>query len=617
MDNGKLLQEINQSYKAAKRLVEPLIERRRRNLELYTGFNPYSNVENSDNIKIHVPYVKTLFDGVFPLLTNKMPISKVTARDSEKSFVAAKFMDRLINYTFDVNKFEEKYMMTRKESMIGGDAYTLVIWSSDPDKNYPVMIHLNSDEVYPHPNKLDIDDEWPIYIKREMTKKQMKETGWNKGIITSLGKSKLGNKSYRREQLKKLGLYDSATMKDENPKDDLYEVVMRYGMMDFKDDEDGTRKMGLVVAANEEKIINTDAVMENLQPFESPYLNNVMPIAHLQYDKLPHSFFSMSFIDPISDMQIELNDLENMKRANYYRRNNPPIIVDRDGDVDLSTLSFKTGLPWLVTGGAKNIEPYILPDLAPSIENQQHMVRQTMQNVTGANDMLNVSPDTLNKASGMTATQSSIMNESTKVHFRPQAVYEDKYIEKIGKLLINLWQDKKFFNEEIALAISDEEGQNEIKFIKNEMIQGDLDFVVKSASGIAQSDNALLNQAVQIKELYMQDQSKDLTEVDKRIFDKSGFDYNKIQKPKMGMLPELTSRLKRLIFLTNQQNFKTLPQNEQSKVYDQIEIIKGMIQELQSKVQSETAEKTPLQQEQPMQPQSAGQPSIMPQGVGQ
>lgn len=613
MNNEKLLRETKTSYEAAKELYESLVNRRKWFLDLYTGYDTKFKVENKDNITAHVPYVKTLFDGVFPLLTAKLPISKVSARDSDKKYVSAKLMDRLIDYTFDVNQFEKKYMMIKKESMLAADAFVMVIWSPDPEKNYPLILHINTDDVIPHGVKLDIDDEWPIFIRRELTKAQMKEFGWDKGTISSLGKSKLQDKSYRKQQLKKLGLSDASTQKEDEEKDDLYEVVMRFGIMDFK----GESKMGLVVMANGEKIINTKPVRDDLEPFQSPYANNVMPIAHLPYDPLPHSFFSQGFIDPIAKDQVELNDLENMKRSNYYRRNNPPIIVDPDGEVDLATLKFATGLPWLVKGGSKNVEPYILPDLAPSIYNDQQMIMKRMQNVTGSSDYLNPTPETMTKGN-KSAAHANIMNENTKMRYRPQAVFEDRFMEKIGKLLINLWQDKNFFNEEIALAMVDEEGQSAVQLIEHSMIMGDLDFVVTSASSIAQSDTAILNTAVQIKELFAQDQTKDMTEVDRTIIEKAGFDPNKVIKPKVGMLPEITSRLNRWIAYAKNPNFSKLSAQEQAKVQARIQDLMAIVKSLQAeamKRQGSEQSQQGAQQEgsqpgsgQPPQQQPGGQP---------
>ncbi len=613
MNNEKLLLEFKDSYQAAKELGQSLIARRKFNLDLYTGYDPKFNVENIDNISAHVPYVKTLFDNVFPLLTAKLPISKVTARNTSKNYTAAKLMDRLINYTFDVNQFEKKYMMIKKESMLAGDAFAMVIWSPEPEKNYPLIIHINADNVYPHPSKLDIDDEWPMFIGREMTKRQMIDMGWNKEAIKKLSSSKLGDQSYRKKQLAKLGLSNATEeSSSENKKDDLYEVAIRWGMMSLVKSDEAPQKMGMVVVANDEAIINTDPLSDKLQTFESPYLNNVMPLAHLGYDPIPHTFFCQSFIDPVAKDQVELNDLENMKRSNYYRRNNPPLAVDLDAQADLSTLKFLTAIPWVLKGGAKSVQMMLLPDLAPAIGNDQRMIMSRMQNVTGASDYLNPSPETIQKGSGKSATHAAIMNENTKMRFRPQAVYEDRFMEKIGKLLINMWQDKKFFNEEVALGIEDDEGSSEIALIKNGMVQGDLDFVTTSASSVAQSDSAVMTTAVQIKELFAQDPGKDMTEVDRVILDKAGFDPNKIMKPKVGMLPELVARLKQWMFVKNQPEFEHMPTGEKTKILNRIDILTTQIKELQSKIQQDQPQQQPGQ---PGQPQQPGAPA--PGGQGQ
>lgn len=602
MDKSRLLTEVKAEYKASRSLIEPLITRREFERELYTGVNIKSNIENADNLRCHVPYTKTLFDNIFPILTAKMPISKVSPRNTSEAFTAAKLMDRLIDYTFDVNQYEKKYMMTKKEAMLSGDAFTYVPWSSDPDKNYPLLISLNSNDVSPHPNKLDIDDEWPIYIRREMTKRQMKEMAWNKEAINSLSESKLGNKSYRRKQLDILGIAP-ATDKDGNPKDDLYEVCIRWGMMSFGKGDDKEQKMGMVVVANNEKIINTDPVREDLEPFESPYENNVMPIAHLQYDPMPNSFFAMSFITPIAKDQVELNDLENMKRSNYYRRNNPPIVLDADSDVDLATLKFLAGMPWRIKGGIDAIKMMELPDIASLITEDQKIIMQRMQNATGVSDFLNPSPDIIQKG-GKSATHAAIMNENTKMRFRPQATSEDRYIEKIGKLLINMWQDKNFFNEKVALALVDNEGTSEITEIQHDMVQGELDFVVSSASSVAQSDQAILAMAVQLRELYADDPSKDMAEVDKVIIDKSGFDPYKIIKPKVAMLPELVAQLKKWTYVKNSPTWASLPMVEKTRVLDHIDMLGGLIKQLQKTAQQENPQ--PQQQQQPPQ---QGQPN--------
>jgi len=594
MTHKKLIAEINRQFKASRSLLQPLIERRNRGLELYTGFFAVDQIENADGIRENVPYLTTLVDNTLPILTQTLPQSKVSPR-SPKSFAPAKLMDSMISYTFDANDFQEKFVVDELESMLCGDHISKVIWNPNPLKNYPLITSIDINNISSHPAKLELDDEFPLYLKREMTKKQMKEeTNWDHDAIDSLGESKLGDKSYRMEQMKKLGLPPEKSKNGgkEDEEWNLYEVVERWGMMDFMG---GERKMGCVIVANGEHILNPHPYFDDLEPFESPFANNVMPFAKLSYKKLPNTFWAMSFIDPITSQQIELNDLEAMKKSNYIRRNNPPIKVDKYAEVDLSSLKFMAGLPWIVNG-VNNLEPFILPDLAPSIEGQQMMIRRTMQNVTGATDILMTIPEQTGAKGGgahkvQSAAHAQLLQESIKMRFMPQAMNIDRYIERIGKLLINLWQDKRYWigmeGNKIALAIADDEGNNSLTDITNEMIQGELDFVVTSASSIAQSNQALATQAANLLQLFSQDPSLDMTSVKKAVFEYSGYDFNKIQKSKASYLPQLTQKLQQLNLVANQPNFKTMPPLEQQKVIQAITQLKQQIQMIQQQSQGQ------------------------------
>lgn len=581
MTKRKLVSEVKNQFKASRELYEQVNTRRDFNLELYTGFYPHNRTENVDGLKIHVPYTKTLLDNTLPMLVAKLPISKSSPR-SQKFYTAAKFMDNLIDFTFDVNNFTLKFPLNQKESMLAGDHFDKVVWNPDPEKNYPLITPIDVKNITTHVNKLDLEDDWPLFVSREMTKKQMKEeTGWDKDAIDTLGESKLGDKSYRREQLKKLGMSPGQQKKDpEKPDDDLYEVIERWGMMDFKG---GKRKMGVVVVANDEVILNPKPLYDGLEEFESSSANNVLPFAHLPYDPIPNSFLSMSFIDPIATMQVELNDLEGLKKSNYIRRNNPPLKVSRNANVDLTKLKFMAGLPWL-TDDINGIDPFILPDLAQSIELQQTLIRRTMQNVTGASDILMTAPET--QPQGLHRVQSAahaqILQESIKMRFTTQAQLIDRYVERIGKLLINLWQDKRFWSgmNKVSVAIGDDEGTKSLTDITNEMVQGELDFVVTAASSLAQSNQAKVTSAVNFIQMFGQDPTLNMEPLKRIAFDEAGFDYNSVVKPKASYLPVLQQKLEQLITITKDPKFKLMPTVEQQKVVQQIQMISQQIKQL-------------------------------------
>lgn len=624
MTKKKLITEVRQQFQASRVLVQPLIDRRNYNLNLYTAFSAVQNTENADNIKEFIPYTATLLDNTLPLLVAQLPQSKVSPRNTQKDFTASKLMDQLITFTFDSNDFHEEFPLAVQEAMLSGDHFTKVMWNPNPDKNYPLLTFIDSNNVSVHAAKLTIDDDYPLFIRREMTKQQMREeTNWDDDAINSLTDSNLKDMAYRKKQMQKLGLppeIQKGSLDGQEEKWNLYEVVERWGMMEFKEDE---RKMGYVVVANGKTLLNPEPFFDDLEPYESPFANNVMPFAHLPYKRIPNSFFSLSFVDPIVQQQVEMNDLEAMKKSNYIRRNNPPIKILRSANVDLKSAKFLAGMPWS-TDDMNGIEPMMLEDLSVSIENTQMMLRRTMMNVTGATDILMQSPDKQGSGGGgkhsvQSAAHAQLLQESIKSRFTLQAQNIDRYIERIGKLLINLWQDKRYWvgmkGGKVALAIADDEGRNAITEVTNKDIQGELDFIVTSASSIAKSQAAQATQAANLFQLFIASpmaQSMNFEPLVRDIFEKSGYDYNEIQKPKASNIPAMNDKLQQLIALTQEPNFKQAPRVEQLKVIQQIQSLKQQIQQLSQ----QGGQQQPGQPGNPQQPQQsmAGQ-QLQPQAV--
>ena len=559
-----ILEKYKAYWKSAQEYARPIWDKRNNNFALYVG----SRKKKAKSIANYsVPYVATLVDNVHPLLTQKLPMSSVISRN-EKDRDAAKLMNELLKYTFDVNNFEFTFLQTNKESMIYDTGWNKVCWKYGDNVDQASIIPLNTFDIYAHPNKTTLDDDWPIMIRAEMTKEQMKAEGWDEEAINSLGDSKLQTIDYRKQQLQLLGYTEKEI--NEDKKDDLYEVVEIWGNTEF---ESG-KKMACVVIANNEKIINTKQYKDK-ELYESPYNHGKIPLAYLPYNPFPHILLGEGFVTPIASLQEELNSLENEKVNNYRRRNNPPLKVRRRGEVDLSTLKFVTSLPWVVNE-IDDITMMSVEDLATSIESQQNMIRQQMQNRTGANDVLLVS-DTNDLKGGDTALGAAIANENTKMRFRPQATLIDLYVERIGELLISMYQDPNFFDRDKAIAIADEEGQFSETIIKPANIQGDLQFKVLSNSSLAESNNAKLNKYLNLRELYAEDPTKNLDELDRIIFEAADLDPNKIMRGAEEMTGDLVVKLKQLISVTQQPGFEQAPENQRQDILAQIDKIKTMI----------------------------------------
>lgn len=588
MDEKQILQDTLAGFKAAKAYAEPLWKKRINNLELYVGINPKKRYKSEADF--HVPYVASLLDNVWPLLTNKLPVAEVLPNNSERDRNAAKLMNELVKYTFRVNNFDLLFLNIMKEAMLFGNAWAKICWNyEDEDTDHAEIRHINTFDVFVHPRKIKIDDRWPLYIRSEMTKSEMIEQGWDEKAIKGLSESKLEDETYRREYAKAMGLSLPA---EKDKKTEIYEVIEEWRRM--AGPSGGKERTSCVIVANGEAIINPKpekGAKNEDNRFISPYIwtdnagkvrGDVSPIAVLPYNPLPHAILAESFIDPVASQQIELNSLENMKVDNYKRRNNPPLKVRRSANIDLQSLKFISGLPWMLEE-QDDIMPFDMTDLSPFIDNQQKMIKEQMQARTGANDVLLVSDMNTIKG-GDTAFGANIANENTKMRFRPQATLIDLFVEMIGMLVIDRYQKPEFFDQPKAISISADEGVYYEETIQPKDINSSsLQFVVDSGTSLAESQNAQLQKLIQLKSLYMEDPSINQDEIDKELFDAAGLDYNKVKVGIQGQSQDLAMKLNQLVSIANRPDFKSQPGNVQQNVMANIQKIKGMLQQVQAK----------------------------------
>lgn len=564
-----ILQDLVRGYQAAKSAYKPIQERREKNFELYTGRSPKKKYKA--RASFHVPYVATLLENVWPLLTSRMPESSINARNHERDSDAADLMEELVKYTFDVNDFDWLFTMTVKDAMLFDAGWFKVCWLYQDEKtDHPLIESIDPGSMLVHPQKVKLDDRWPIYHRQEMTKGQMKEMGWDARQINSLGESKLNNDDYRKQRMEKLGL------KTDGTDGDLYEVVYVECKMDlsFGEDDAAKEEVAHFVIANEEKILNTKP-FTGRKKYQSPYDHQWYSYVWLPYSPIPHSMLSESFIDPVVSQQEELNALENMKADNYKLRNNPPLKVRRDANIDLRTLRFETGLPWLVEE-MTDIQMEVIPDLATSIENQQNMIKHQMQNRTGANDVLLVSGD-VGVQGGDSATGAAIADQNTKIRFRSQAQMIDWAVKRVGDMIVALYQQPTLFDREKAISIADEEGNYYEQTVRPDEVKGDLQFVVGSASTIAESNDAKLAKYMNLRETYVEDPSVNIDEIDKKIFEAADLEYSKVKKDKDTRMSDLATKLQELVAITKRPEFANTPAREQAAVMTQIRQMRDIL----------------------------------------
>jgi len=559
---------IVSEYEAALAFAKPIFSKRLKYFKMYLGLKPTKKYKSEANS--HIPYGATLVEMAWALLTARMPFGNVEARNPERDRKAADLMKELIAYTCDVNKWKYKFLMWQKDTLWNDTAWLKVPWKyADKKTDHPTFEVINPDDIVVHPNKLEMDDRWGLYHKSEMTKSQMIEMGWDKRAINALKKSSLKDSDYRNDKLRALGFTKIADQKENDKTDDLFEVVECFEKRALE--VDGPDVPIYVVIANREKIINKP--INGL--YTNPYKHGQPPYVPLYYDKNPHFFYGISAMEKIYSLNQELNTLQNMKVVNYIRRNYPPIEVEKNSGIDLSTLVFENCIPWLVNKIGQ-VKPFVLPDLSGSIDNQQLNIKTMMQNRLGVNDVMLVSNETDIKG-GNTYGGAAIANENTKLRFKPNATLIDEAVEMVGDLTISCFQDETLFDRKKAIAIADKEGEFKNTIINPQDIKGELVYRVQSLSTIAESKTVRLDKLINIKELYAENQSLKQENLDKQIFDAADLDYESLMKEKPELIAQAADKLQEMAMMANRPEVAALPLEKRNNLMASMQNLRNIV----------------------------------------
>lgn len=572
VDNADLnteenLQKLLKGYNEAVRYVRPLWQRRINNFNLLEGKIRQRKYKSAANF--HVPYARTLLENVYSLLVASKPRGGVQPRLDDRDRDAAENAEQLITYTQDVNQYERRIFLPSVREMMEFDTSWAKVWWNyvDEKTDCPKIDPVDTFHVLAHPRKLELDDRWPIYHYSEMTKDQMKERGWDEEAIEKLSETKMNDDEWRRKRLQSLGYLNSLPYDDE----ELFPVVEIWLKTDIGR---GKEEMAYFVIGNEEAFLNATPIAKRLL-FQSPYDHQYFPYVPMRYNPRGFVMFGQSFIDPISSQQQELNALENMKVDNYKLRNNPPFQIMRGANVDTTTIRFEAGAPLLtdIPNGAQFLE---LPDLSIAIENQQQMLRQTMQDLTGANDVLLVSD--INKVKGGdSATGASIAQENTQMRFQPVGMEIDFFNERIANIIIALYQQPSLMDRTIKIGVTNNDGQVKEKSLKLKDIQGDIQYRMTSLSTLPDSPSMKLQKAIMLKQMYGQDPNKNQDELDKKVFDAAGYSWNEVVADKGKLMGSLSATLNRLTMEAKAPDFNpNTPQGRE--IIAQIQQITGMLQ---------------------------------------
>lgn len=189
--------------------------------------------------------------------------------------------------------------------------------------------------------------------------------------------------TYNSTSLTKFSTKSSQEIRSEVP---MVEVWERYGKIDLswvtgKEDDKGKMTEGIITIGGPSA--NASVVLSiRLLPFK----NGLRPFEEDRYDRIPNRWYGEGVAEKLLDVQREVNRVVNQRVENERVLQNPMFKVKQGSGVSTKDLISRTGGA-IIVNSMDDIEPLPIPDIRQSSFEEEQVLYQLAQNITGAFDV--------------------------------------------------------------------------------------------------------------------------------------------------------------------------------------------------------------------------------------
>jgi len=494
-DESQVLNKVITDYNEAEQA------RRTREGKWQTWYKLYrSYAEKRDTgdrrANLFIPYVYSIVETVVPRLISAVFASRPyigILPVKEEAIENAKDMENLIDYQL-TQKIGIIGVATSwfKEALIYGTSILKVGWEYEEDevwvdeplmeifgfpigsrrvkkvqpvKDDPLVEHIDLWDFYIDPRAKDIDEaDYCIHkVFRDISYlKRMEEQGIYKNIDEVVKVSKEGAGSWYEE-----GVGTTA-----------FETGMntRLGLIGMQSIDKPSNKIEILEYWTDDRVIavaNRSVVIRN---DENPYHHRKKPFVRLVDVLVPHEFYGIGEIEPIEDLQYELNSLRNQRMDNINILINRMWKVIRGADIDVRQLVSRPG-GIIEVDDMNDVQELQMTDLSGNaIENVIEMVRRDMDNANGVYDYAR--GETTDRRE--TATTASILSQAANERFNLKVkLIEDLGMRRLGMLLTQL--NQQYIDTEKAIRILGKDGMD-FYTLSPENIRGQFDIMPLGSS---------------------------------------------------------------------------------------------------------------------------------------
>lgn len=494
-DEGQVLNKVVTDYNEAEQ------SRGTREGKWQTWYKLYrSYAEKRDTgdkrANLFIPYVYSIVETVVPRLIATVFSSRPyigVLPVKEEAIENAKDMENLIDYQL-TQKIGIIGVATSwfKEALIYGTSILKVGWEYEEDevwvdeplmeifgfpigsrrvkkvqpvKDDPLVEHIDLWDFYIDPRAKDIDEaDYCIHkVFRDVSYlKRMEEQGIYKNIDEVVKVSKEGAGSWYEE-----GVGTTA-----------FETGMntRLGLIGMQSIDKPSSKIEILEYWTDDRVIavaNRSVVIRN---DENPYHHRKKPFVRLVDVLVPHEFYGIGEIEPIEDLQYELNSLRNQRMDNINILINRMWKVIRGADIDAKQLVSRPG-GIIEVDDMDDVQEIQMTDTSGNaIENVIEMVRRDMDNADGVYDYAR--GETTDRRE--TATTASLLSQAANERFNLKVkLIEDLGMRRLGVLLTQL--NQQYIDTEKAIRILGQDGMD-FYTLSPENIRGQFDIMPLGSS---------------------------------------------------------------------------------------------------------------------------------------
>lgn len=531
-----------------------------------------------------VPFIPAAIDLILPRLSGRLPIFDVvgvTEDDNDNAQTMKELVDFYLNKT-DFHDFEIKLI---KQAMIYGTAVAQIGWdlqkrsvhpdlepdengkviakSPDALKDEPTFTIRPIESVFPHRKKIHMQDEWPIIIKEEVSRRELKnDPNIDNAALGQVGEAKTEDDFFFDQKNKKLS---QNNLNDANPtNDEDNDILVKLTYWGKYDGEEH------VIT-----VVNFDTVVRMER---NPFWHQMKPFVKLDYQPESQQFFAEGLVAELRDSQLELNEIRNVRSKARSVALKTPLLVDRSANINLDELKWEHSAVWSYdpTQNSNPIVPVQIDGRLLEMQNEERQVQEDMQLRSGMNDVT-IGADNTGIAGGDTATGAAIASEQTSLRFKTQALMIDQAIKELGEMM--LWNIKQFVDRPKAFKIVGEEGFEWREYNPEDMRQFIYDFVVSPMSTFVEPKAAKRDSLILVKQLYADDPSIDQDKLDRMILDAYDINSEQIKKPQDVRVEEdQYAEIEQLADAINSPEFGQLPPEDQQALLMQLEQAKSRVE---------------------------------------